>query len=423
MIRRTASAVVVVLAGAYIAPAAEKELHVVALYEGHGAPRDHSQPGAASVTVDRPGKEVVLVVSASEAIEWEVTATPKTKLTKVILGGSKRQFAKVPPGAEIEELSRESVKQRLLPISICGYYDIDAPRFRPFVRTLCDHTKLGIASFQGTYRFDPKKPIVVDSVQKDDRLSVDFPQLTPAAQIPKLKFNATRTVFLSDERGDSSGFGEWTQAGPNADGFTQLPKGIRQVTHAAAAKKDYGIDDQELYELNVKLGTRSKITKPEKNFSWPCALTHDAKRDRLVVVCRGGLFEYEPKDEGKWNQLTNKAFPPYVALAWQSKTDTLFAFGVDRDLRNSERPIPTLFELNAQGAEFNKTAIGSPLFSGILGEYGMGGRPELIDLGAELALLVHNENRDSGTGKRGKPEAFLYVIDPKTGKAKLAWKE
>ena len=50
------------------------------------------------------------------------------------------------------------------------------------------------------------------------------------------------------------------------------------------------------------------------------------------------------------------------------------------------------------------------------------GDAQLIDLGTELALLVQNEYGD-GNSRIAKCEAFLYVIDPKTGKVKLAWKE
>src|SRR5688572_27676459 len=98
-----------VLLAAGFATAADPELHVVALFEGSFDAKTRSSAGA-KVTVDRPDKDVVLVVSGSNAIEWEITATPKTKLTKVIFGGSKRQSWKLPPGIEAEEMSIECQK-------------------------------------------------------------------------------------------------------------------------------------------------------------------------------------------------------------------------------------------------------------------------------------------------------------------------
>ncbi|HEY1189588.1 MAG TPA: hypothetical protein VGE74_18220, partial [Gemmata sp.] len=295
-------------------------------------------------------------------------------------------------------------------------------RFRTFVRTLSDLTgATGVTSFQGAHRFDPKKPFVVDAVQKDERLSASFPHLPPAAERPKLKIEATRLVFR-DRADIRTGFGEFTQAGPTADGFVALPKRIRQITFDTKAKQHYGIDNHDLYTLDLKTGDATKIEHP-KDFSWSHALTHDAKRDRVLIATRGGLFEYAPKAKVTWSLLAKERLGFYSALTWQAKTDTLFAFAVERDLKSSGRLVPTLCELRANGAVAKKTSLGAPLFPGVLGEYGYDGFAELVDLGAELALLVHNENRDRGTGARGTPETFLFVIDPKTGKVKLAWKE
>lgn len=99
MIRRTASAAVVVLLAAYSAPAAEKELHVVVAKHG-GAPWDEKM-ATATVRVDRPGKEVVLLVAGGEYVEWDVSATPKTKLAKVIVGGFFRQRVRAPEGVTV----------------------------------------------------------------------------------------------------------------------------------------------------------------------------------------------------------------------------------------------------------------------------------------------------------------------------------
>lgn len=420
MLRGTlgALAVLLTIGGA---GAAEKELHVVALYEGHGAPRDHSTPGTAAVTVDRPGKEVVLVVCANESVDWEVRATPKTKLVTILAVGSRRQVVIAPQGVRVEELTYDGKKAGESKTYIRGTYQLDTADFRPFVRKLFDRTEQEIASFQGAYRFDPKKPFVVDAVQNEERLASDFPKLPPAAQIPKLKVDATRLVF-ADRASPKTGYGEFTQTGPTADKFLVLPKGMRQVAFDKVAQH-YGIDNHDLFTVDMKRGTSAKIVPPAGGvFSWPRSLTCDAKRGRVLVSANAGLFEYDTAGEGKWTQLT-KDRVRWGALAWQQKTDTLFAFREERDAKRSEVFIPTLYELKPDGTVANKTTLGGPVFPGLVSEHGIDGSAELIDLGAELALLVHSENRDSGTGERGKPETFLYVIDPKTGKTKLAWKE
>ena len=418
MIRSMSCALVLLTAG--FVPAAEQELHVVVC----GAPSfdliTRSSAGAV-VRVDRPDKEVVLLVSGQQAIEWEITATPKTKLTKVIFGGYVRQSWKVPPGVETDELSFESVKQRLLPLSIEAPQSIDAPAFRSFTRSLRNYTGLEIASFQSASRFDHRKPFVVDAVQKDERLNSDFPKVTPAAQVPKFKFEATRVVYGKEPRDVRRTFGEFTQAGPAADGFVPMPNGIGRLTFDTNAKTYYGTEGTSLSVVDLKLGTSKKMDPPANNPVGFGSLTYDAKRDRVIATNGYSVHEYDVKNGGKWKHLANgDGMSSYAAFAWHAKSDTLFAFGVERD-KAREALIPTFYELNPDGTLALKNALGSPLFPSILGEYGWGDA-QLIDLGRDLALLVHREDR-GGRGAPVRHEAFLYVINPKSGKVQLAWKE
>jgi hypothetical protein len=419
MARSLLSAFVLLATG--FAAAAEPELHVVAVYDGHDAPRDRSQPGKAAVTVNRPGKEVVLVVSAYEPVTWEVTATPKTKLTKVILGGYKRQNWKVPFGVVPDEMSVENQRNRILPLSLYADYKIDSPRFRLFIRACHEYTGLEIASFQGAYRADPKMPFAVDAVQKDERLSSDFPILTPASELPKFNFRATSLV--ARERGGlgDPAFGDFTEAGPKAGSFTPLSAKLFQVAYDPNAKRYYGITGHELHSVNVKDGT-SALVVPAVGVrpNWLRSLTFDAKRDRVLITGRNAFYEYTPKN-GNWQVLIANSKGSFSAIAWQKSTDTLFAVGKnERELKDREAPV--LYELNADATVAKKTVLGSPMFPAVM-DGGADDRAELIDLGGNLAAIIYREARDSGSGRRGKPETFLYVIDPKSGKVQLAWKE
>src|SRR4051812_28767666 len=113
MTRCRAAALVLMCGAAAIAaqppapPAAVSELHVVALYEGVTRTGNMIHGGKAAVRVDRPGKDVTLVVSSYNSVTWEVTAGPQTKLAKVIVSGYHRQAVKVPEGTKVVEAFRE----------------------------------------------------------------------------------------------------------------------------------------------------------------------------------------------------------------------------------------------------------------------------------------------------------------------------
>jgi hypothetical protein len=203
-----------------------------------------------------------------------------------------------------------------------------------------------------------------------------------------------------------------------------LPKGILQATLDTRSKLYYGISSHDLHALNLREGESVQIpARLEKQPNWLRALTYDAKRSRLVITGRNALYEYSTKDD-KWAVLVDSNNGSYSALAWQARTDVLFAIGNNERTRDraENREAPVLYELAATGGVLRKTLLELPMFIGVM-QGGADDRAELIDLGGDLAALIYRENRDSGSGRRGKPEAFLYVIDPKTGKTKLAWKE
>jgi hypothetical protein len=68
------------LSTAYFA-ATEPELHLIGVYEPDRA------VGTIDVAVDRPGSEVVLVLSSYEPVDWVLSVTPTTNLKEVVLNG------------------------------------------------------------------------------------------------------------------------------------------------------------------------------------------------------------------------------------------------------------------------------------------------------------------------------------------------
>src|SRR5262245_61495435 len=114
------------------APAVRSEVHVVSIYEGAKDPAGGGIRLAAAM-VDRPDVEVTLVLSSYDPVSWHVTATPKTKVKKVILAGYHRQAAAVPQNAPIDQLFYEGREGKPY---LCFPYKIDSARFRPSVQAL-----------------------------------------------------------------------------------------------------------------------------------------------------------------------------------------------------------------------------------------------------------------------------------------------
>jgi hypothetical protein len=364
---------------------------------------------------------VTVVLSAYNPSTWQVLVAPGTNLKKVILAGYHTQSVEVPKGVEVVHAFHEGAEHRGQNRSLYLYYNIESTRFRSSAQAVRKFTGMELSSFQGTYNYDATKPIHVNVVQNDERLRSDYPRLTPTDQVPALKFNATR--LLGGEFGFSSAlYGEFTKTGPQKKTLEGLPDKMLQVAYDPAAKQYYGITGHELHAVNMKDGTSLKIEPPAGvDPNWLRALTFDAKRDRVIISGRNSMYEYSTKNGVRWAVLVPNRKGSFAGLAWQASTDTLYAIGDDSF--GSEKSQAMLYELNARGAVVDKTPLTGPMFMGVLQLGPSDMRAELIDLGGDLAAIIYREGRDPGTGERGKPETFLYVIDPKTGKTKLAWKE
>lgn len=397
-------------------PCPAPELHVVCVHEPRVKVNGMRIDVKVQVVVSRPRKDVTLVLSAYNPCTWDLIVAPNTNLKKVILAGYHKQAAEVPKGVEVVELFYESKRRPENAPYLYAYYDLDSDRLRPSVQQIHRFTGLEILSYQGSYNYDATAPIVVDRVRHDDRLDSGFPRLTPAGQLPKLSFQATR-LMPGDFRDGL--LGTFTNAGPEKKTLKALPDKILQVAYDPGAKVYYGITGHELHTVEPE-GLSNKIEPPAGiKPNWLRCLTYDSKLQRVIVSGRNSMYEYAPK-AGKWTVLIPNNKGSFAGLAWQANTNTLYAIGDERG--GDERSLPYLYELNVGGAVVERTPLTGPVFPGLISIRGLD-RAELIDLGGDLAALIYRENRDSDSERPGKPETFLYVIDPKTGKTKLAWKE
>jgi hypothetical protein len=428
MARRFSCALVLLTTGAALGqppaggakqPAANSELHVVCAHEGYTKTGDMIHGGKAAVKVDRPGKAVTLVVSAYNPVTWDVTVTPGTTLKKVIVAGYHRQAVGGQlNGVEVVEAFRE--KREGKP-SLYAYYNIDSARLRPSIQAIHKLTGMEVRSYQGVYSAKADTPQVVDAVMKDDRLSSDYPKVTPAADLPKFKVQAVR--LIPDRYDLLASFGEFGATGPDAESLKPLPAGIRQVVYDPAGKKYYGVTVHDVNEIDL---TKGKAIKLDEGLDVPKiqsvrALAFDTKRGRLfAIAAHRNLYEYTPAT-GAWRVVVELPRGVEVgALVHYAKEDALYGLGVSMG-GEEERSKPTLFRLNAQGAVTDKIALGEPMFPGLVGHPWISSHLQLIDSEDRLVAVVTRTGRFSEEG--GEPESFVYLIDPKTEKVQLAWKK
>lgn len=400
-------------------PGPAVELHVVAVHEGAVPPGVPGAGATASVAVDRPGADVILLLSSYNSVTWTVTVSPKTTLKKVILGGYHRQAAVVPKGTAVEDMfhdDREGREYLYIP------YKLESARFRPAVQIVRAATGQDIKSYHGRSRFNPADPITVNGVHEESRLSSKYPTLTGGADLPKVKFQAARLVTVDRFRVSGS-FGDFTQDGPVKDSLKPLPDGIVRLVQDPKGKKYYGLTNHEIHEVDLEKRKSVKLDPGVglARVSRPKAITFDTKRDRLLVVASKFIYEYAPAT-GKWGVIAElPRGTDLAAMAYHAKDDTLYAVG--HEIAGEDDTRPALYRLNAQGAILKSTPLTSPVFPSVLGRYGMDGDAQLVSTGTHLAMPANYVPRD-GNGRLGKAESFLFLIDPADDdKVTLGWKE
>jgi hypothetical protein len=391
-----------------------QELHVVCLYEGVERTGAEIHGGRAVVTVNRPGAKVILALVSYDSITWEVKATPETAIEKVILGGYYKQALKGKPAKTVVvEAWRDEGRREGLSY---GGYKIDSMRFRGLVHELGKFSKLPVSSFYGTYRYDHDKPIVIDKVQDDPRLSADYPKPTPLAELPDLLFTAVHV--MGDRRGivSKASIGDFTLAGPQTDTLKPLPAGVKRLAFDAAAKKHYGLGMHEVVEVDLKTGKATKMDMglDVPRMSWPQDVTFDSKRKRLMVAANY-LYSLDVTD-GTWSALAER--PGISALAYHPKHDTYygltFTHGEDGD--------PAILrELNAEGAVLKETKLGEPIVPGMLGRQHLPLNTTQMIAVDEYLVLIGSPS-EFGSESPQPPVEYMFLVEPKTGKVWLTSK-
>jgi hypothetical protein len=393
-----------------------RELHVVGLYEGVTRTGNEIHGGRATVTVDRPEKRVTLVLTAYESVTWEIKLKPKTTLEKVILGGYEPQaVAGVPASVDVIKAFQGGGASSVL--RHC--YQIESPAFRAFVEQVGELTNMPIASFQGAYAYRHDAPLVIDRVQDDPRLSIDYPKTTPLAELPDLIFPAVHMVGTGRHPfGVKSSYGDFTLGGPQVETLRPLPGNVSRLTFDPVNKKYYGISGHDVVEVDL---VRHSVAKMDPGLdvpriSWPSDVAFDTRRGRLLLVTFGGggyLYIYDVASKA-WSVPAEKL--GVAALAYHPKHDCLYGAGFGHPGGGKA----VLRQFNPEGALSKDLPLGDPLLPGSL--RGGPGPSGTQVMGIDEYVVIIDGPQGLRSEDAGSAKTHIYLVEPKTGKIWITYK-
>lgn len=388
---------------------ADNEVHLVSIYEGFEQTGHKIHGPKALVNVDRPGKQVTLVLTSYSGATWHVTASKDTHIRKVILGGYEQQAVKgVPKSTEITKAWRGQSRTPL-------YYSYKpvGPKFRQLVKQIYALTKTELASFHGAYRPRSDAPFLIDKVDDDPQLSVDYPQPTPRNKLPAdarhVRFFAHNYVAGRHPHEVTSSFGQYTVSGPVVKRLKQLPKGISRVAYDPVGNMHYGISGHGIVQIDMKTNEIKplELGLDVPRLSWPCEITYDTKRNRVILGSSGGggyLYAYSTK-KGRWSVIS-KLPGALDAFAYSPADD--FIYGVLFE-HAEEGNVASLAKVNRKGEIVSRIPLGPPIHPGSLNTGPGVCTTQVAIAGKYIAILAS----PGGLGDRNHLDAAsIYLVDP-----------
>jgi hypothetical protein len=391
------------------------EVHAVGIYEGVTETGNKIHGPKAVVEVIRPGKNVILMLSSAGPVTWEIAAKEDTKLKQVYLLGR-------PPQA-VKGLVDDSIVVKTWEIdhsaSAVGAYNRNSAGFIRFVQWASKRTgQPRLASFEGVYR--PASPIRVHLLQADPKLSATYPEPTSEAQLPAaaqgVKFESVHLLDAAQwGRGGRQAhlsFGDFSLAGPLQNALKPLPDGVSRIAYDAAGKQYYGIAGHDVVkvDLDKQKFERMDVGLDVPPLSWPCEVTFDTKRRRLILGTSGGggyLYAYSP-EKSEWSVISRRP-GAFDAFSYSEQDDCLYGvlFG-----HGGDGPVASLAKVNALGAVIDTMRLEEPVVPGTLAAGPGPSTTRVTAVGGYVAIVTSAPALDETI------TSYIYLIDPQ---AKKVW--
>lgn len=282
----------------------------VIFVSGYEPDRNPDSGNRIKVKIDRPDKNVLLVLSNYESVIWEIEATPNTHITGILQGSYE-------PSAVVTTSPTQGF---LVDISYADNSDIN------FVKALKQLNKWlaieKVDTFIGQYSIPASITI--------SELDPPHPSLTLkgySTQKPEQNFEFSlynRNYIPS----------RWTLEGA-------IDSGDRHIN--TQAKIAVSPDEREIYQfteegikvIERKTGKQKEYKLPNKfpELSWATSIAYDSKRDLVAVVSLGGegyFYRFDVKKR-RWLDVRSVSDFDITSLAYDSVSDRYIAWASDID--------------------------------------------------------------------------------------------
>ncbi|HZN64030.1 MAG TPA: HEAT repeat domain-containing protein [Tepidisphaeraceae bacterium] len=413
--------------------AAAPELYVVGFYEG-SMPNGPKRFGTAVVDVQVTDRPVVLALCAYEPIRWELRVAPGVRLQRLIVGGYGDQILEPAPPAGV------LVEKHVYKAGGNNYFytfpNADSDSEVPAAEKLRTLTGLPVSTLQGAYRY-PDRPIVVgprDTEWRRQRVMTHLDPLWREATalrraerrlaVSGTRFHAIRWTGGLPMRGGAE-LGEASPAGWIEGTLRRLPGRANRVALDPRGPTWFAIGDrtETAMRLDLEAGTATNLEIKEDipEFSWPCGIAFDSKRNRLLVATmfgRGYLYACDTA-ANTWSLLRNMKdldLHHLEALAYSAEEDCLYGIGMDRGRRGAL----AIHQLTPDGEPIRSFPVKADVKIDPMASHMT--PAQVVPVGKQIVLLLPPPDRSMrrpprpGQANQAPPPPMkCLVVDPATG--------
>lgn len=363
---------------------ANSEIHLVSGYE----------PGktlTSKIIVNRPGKNIVLVLSSYDKINWDIVAASGTKIVQIVYGGYEDSYIKAPMGTKI-------IKERL-PYA----YQADNGNFKRIQKYILENFgKTQINSFTGSYTIPEK--VSITKVDSNPKLDIDYPK------VDKSKENTLFTLLNVDGKIQTL-----SPKGPFNNLFYSPDATLTDTSGRYVFKK--GDDELIINDTKLRESKAYHIPRTFPSFSWAEGMAYSTKDNFVYIGSFGGdgvLYKFNFKNRRWVNAVTLNGddcgymvYDPY-----------------NNDIITMEAMGGVIKEMKLDGKVI-KHYIHPRNLPGYLDLYDEGNGPgpnlSIIPL-KDYLVLVKFKSSDIGSNSNPSEIERVWLFNRKTNAAKLTYK-
>ena len=337
----------------------------VILISGYESQKSDSD--TVKVNINRPGKNVLLVLTSYEKVNWELETSPDTNITGVLIGSyHPSQVTNIDP-------------YKVFPVDLLYSYELENKSFVDTVKQL--HRWFGIErvdAFRGHYSLPNK----IEVSQPDP--------IAPALSLEGYPVEKPANNFEFDLYDENYEPVEWTLTGASNDNSQTI------YTTGIAVSPDrtqvYKITEEGIKVTDKNTGRQKEYKLPDKfpKLSWGTDIAYDSKRNLVSLVSLGGegYFYRFDAEKRRWLDVRSVNNMDIQSLTYDRISDRYIAWAKDYGGYEDD-----LLFISGEGELLSKETVSDRL-TGFYRQYDRDNNPtpiiEIVAQGNNIALMMRS---------------------------------